>query len=72
MAHFEKLSFCSGGNLWVKLKPSVNAYAAFDYISDTIWMLKKNFMAPFYGWGSTPPRLQSHLEEAVYFIPLSS
>ena len=21
-------------------------------------MLKKNFMAPFYGWGSTAPRLE--------------
>ena len=32
----------------------------------------KNFMAPFYGWGSTASRLQSHFKEAVYFIPISS
>ena len=29
-------------------------------------------MTPFYGWGSTASRLQSHYEEAVYFLPLSS
>ena len=34
--------------------------------------VKKNFMVPFYGWGSTASRLQSHIEEAVYFLPLSS
>ena len=28
-------------------------------------------MAPFYGLGSTASRLQSHLEGAVYFLPLS-
>ena len=28
-------------------------------------------MAPFYGWGSTGSRLQSHFEEAVYFLPLT-
>ena len=33
---------------------------------------KKNFMAPFYGWGSTVSRLQSHYEETVYLLPLSS
>ena len=26
-----------------------------------------NFMAPFYGWGSTVSRLQTQFEEAVYF-----
>ena len=31
----------------------------------------KKFMAPFYGWGSTVSRLQSHYEETVYFLPLS-
>ena len=29
-------------------------------------------MGPFYGWGSTASRLQSHNEEAVYFLLLSS
>ena len=29
-------------------------------------------MALFYGWGSTVSRLQSHYEETVYFLPLSS
>ena len=29
-------------------------------------------MAPFYGWGSTASMLQSHNEEAVYFLLLSS
>ena len=33
---------------------------------------KKNFMAPFYGWGSTASRLQRHFEETVYFLPPSS
>ena len=28
-------------------------------------------MAPFYGWGSTASRLEP-LQEAVYFLPLSS
>ena len=27
-------------------------------------------MAPFYGWGSTVSRLQSHYEETVDFLPL--
>ena len=31
---------------------------------------KTNFMAPFYGWGSTVPQGWSHFEEAVYFLPL--
>ena len=26
-------------------------------------------MAPFYGWGSSASRLQSHFKEAVYFLP---
>ena len=28
-------------------------------------------MAPFYGWGSTVSRLQSHYEETVHFLPLT-
>ena len=28
-------------------------------------------MAPFYRWGTTASRLQSHYEEVVYFLPLS-
>ena len=28
-------------------------------------------MVPFYGWGSTVSRLQSHYEETVYSLPLS-
>ena len=35
----------------------------------TIWPLY-DFNACFYGWGSTVSRLQSHYEEAVYFLPL--
>ena len=31
--------------------------------------LKKNFMASFYGYGSTLSRLQSHYKETVYFLP---
>ena len=34
-------------------------------------VLLKNFMALFYGWGSTALRLQSHFEEVVYFLPPS-
>ena len=26
-----------------------------------------NFMAPFYGWGSTVSRLPNHYEETVFF-----
>ena len=26
-------------------------------------------MGPFYGWGSTASRLQSHYEETVHFFP---
>ena len=33
---------------------------------------KKNFTIPFYGWSSTASSLQSHYEEAVYFLQLSS
>ena len=33
---------------------------------------KKSFMAPFYRWGLTASRLQSHYKEAVYFLRLSS
>ena len=29
-------------------------------------------MAPFNGWGLTASRLESHGEEAVYFLPLGS
>ena len=29
-------------------------------------------MAPLYGWSSADSRLQSHHEETVYFLPLSS
>ena len=31
-----------------------------------------NFMAPFYGWGSTASRLHSHYKEAAYFLPITS
>ena len=41
-------------------------------VSINIKELKRNFAAPFYGWGSTASRLQSHYEEVVYFLPLSS
>ena len=34
--------------------------------------LKKNFMAPFYGWGVELPQGYSHFEEAIYFLPFSS
>ena len=30
----------------------------------------KNFMVPFYGWGSTT-QLQSHYEETVYFFTIT-
>ena len=29
-------------------------------------------MAPYYGQGSTTSRLESHFDEVVYFLPLSS
>ena len=33
---------------------------------------KKTFMAPFYGWGSTDSRLQSHYEKTVYCLAFNS
>ena len=41
-------------------------------LKNKIDVKKQNFIAPFYGWGSTASRLQSHCEEIVYFLPLSS
>ena len=36
-------------------------------------LFKKNFMPPFYGWGSTVSRLyRGHYEETIYFLPRSS
>ena len=29
-------------------------------------------MAPFYGWGSTASKVQSHYKEVVYFLPLKA
>ena len=31
---------------------------------------EKDFVTPFYGWGSTVSKLQRHYEETVYFLPL--
>ena len=45
------------------------------YMCNTMYLAFKkdfNFMAPFYEWGSIASRLQSHIEEAVYFLLLSS
>ena len=36
-----------------------------------ILTIKNNFMAPFYGWSSTIPRLWSHYKETIYFLTLS-
>ena len=36
------------------------------------FLKKNNFRTPFYGWGSTLSRLQSHFEETVYFLPFIS
>ena len=36
------------------------------------YIYKKNFMDLFHGSGSTASSLQSHYEETVYFLPLSS
>ena len=33
-------------------------------------LFKKNFTTPFYEWGLTASRLQSHYKETVYFLPL--
>ena len=34
--------------------------------------IRKNFMAPFYGWGSTASRVENHCEKEVYFLQPSS
>ena len=44
-------------------------WVGFIYCVD--FFLKESFMVPYYGWDSTASRLQSHCEEALYFLPLS-
>ena len=39
------------------------------YSMCTLTKESKKLYGPFYGWGSTASRLQSHYEEAVYFLP---
>ena len=39
-------------------------------ILDSLVFFEKNFMDPFYGWGSTVARQQGHCKETVYFSPL--
>ena len=60
-------------DLFLKIGPSLSGGGGWDYGYQlsfmTIWPLY-NFIACFYGWGSTVSRLQSHYEEAVYFLPL--
>ena len=34
-------------------------------------LILTNFMTPFYEWGLTVSRLQSHSQEIAYFLPLS-
>ena len=36
------------------------------------WVIVRNVMAPFYGWGSTVLRLKSQFKETIYFLQLSS
>ena len=47
-----------------------------DLLSFTLGLLRLlnnfnfvNFMAPFYGWGSTASRLRSHYEEVIHVLP---
>ena len=62
----------------VKLKVEVSSFRSrLEMISEfvtsmSLEVFKKNFMTLFCGWSSTVSRLQSHYEEAVYFLPLSS
>ena len=49
-----------------------NAFTIFLAIYRKSKFFQKNFMALFYGWGSTVSRLQSQYEETVYFLPVSS
>ena len=47
------------------------SWQPFNVFSWNFSQISKNFMAPFYGLGSTVSRLQSHLEETVNLLPLS-
>ena len=53
---------------WFEYVYGVGMYLVLLYM----WTIKKNYMAPCYGWGSSVSRLQSHYEETVSFLPLSS
>ena len=46
--------------------------ASWKFIQTNAQYYKKIFMTPFYGWGSTISRLQSHYEETVYHSVLRS
>ena len=60
-------------DLFLKIAPLSLGEGGWDYGNHlsfmTIWPLN-NFIACSYGWGSAVSRLQSHYEEAVYFLPL--
>ena len=48
----------------------MSSYCNFEQVWFKLFL--KKLYGPFYGWGSTASRLQSHFEQAVYFFPLSS
>ena len=53
--------------------PPVGIQCFTHYVGLFSFLKKKTTLWPlFYGWDLTASRLQSHHEEAVYFLPLSS
>ena len=60
---------------YCQLSVMTNSYIfCFSYIKIFFVCFFKFFLilTPFYGWGSTVSRLESHVDEAVYFLPLLS
>ena len=55
------LSQLSIYKIWIISKKSSGSFP------ENLVRMKVNFMAPFYGWGSTVARLPNHYEEKIYF-----
>ena len=53
-------------------KPAPLIYLSLLFYLYPFFLKNFNFMPAFYEWGLTTSRLQSHYEEAVYFLLLSS
>lgn len=71
MAHFVHLALLKKGYFLIFCKFSSHIYP----LKDDLPLDLKNFVAPFYRYGSTVPRLQIHFKETVTFyllVPMTS